>query len=306
MKVGQRSLPKYAHHFAPKIFTQAQLFTCLVLKQFFTTDYRGIVEYLRDMPELCKAMQLRRIPHYTTLHKASRRLLYFESVRELLLTTVKMNSRSCNRIEYAAADSSGFESGRISPYYVRRCARGQQTLKNPLYQTTTYTRFPKLAIICDCSTHMILAAWPTRGPTPDVHQLEALLNQLHSDFMLRRLLLDAGYDSHANHQRLRKERNILSYIPPYLGRPTFKPATSELRRLMQRHFATDASRRRINFGQRWQVETVFSMIKRNLDHAVAARSYHAQNREMLLLTITHNITILLFIIIADRFSTEQA
>ena len=74
---------------------------------------------------------------------------------------------------------------------------------------------------------------------------------------------------------------------------------------MQRHFATDASSQRIHFGQRWQVETVFSMIKRNLDHAVAARSYHAQNREMLLLAITYNITILLSIMFAERFSTEQ-
>ena len=305
MRVGQRSLPRYAHRFAPKTFTQAQLFACLVLKQFFGTDYRGIVVYLHDMPELCKAMQLARIPHYTTLQKASRRLLRFASVRELLLASVQMNSRSCNRIEYAAADSSGFESGRISPYFVRRCARGHRKLKNPLYQTTRYTKFPKLAIICDCSTHMILAAWPTRGPTPDVHQLGKLLHQLHADLTLRRLLLDAGYDSHANHQRLRDERNILSYIPPHHGRPTTKPASSELRRLMQRHFATDASRRRIHFGQRWQVETVFSMMKRNLDHAIAGRSYHAQNREMLLLAITHNITILVRIKIVKRFSTEQ-
>ena len=137
------------------------------------------------------------------------------------------------------------------------------------------------------------------------HQLERLLKELHSDLILRRLLLDAGYDSHANHQRLRNERNILSYIPPHHGRPSTKPASSALRRLMQRHFATDASRQRIHFGQRWQVETVFSMIKRNLDHAVAARSYHAQNREMLLLAITHNITILLSIMFAERFSTEQ-
>jgi len=248
MKVGQRSLPRYAHRFAPKTFTQAQLFTCLVLKQFFVTDYRGIVEYLQDMPELCSAMRLTRIPHYTTLQKAAPRLLRYSKVRGLLQTSVKMNSRSGNRIEYAAADSSGFESGRISPYFVRRRARGQKTLKNPLYETTRYTKFPKLALICDCRTHMILAAWPSRGPTPDVHQLERLLNQLHSDLTLRRLLLDAGYDSHDNHQRLRNERNILSYIPPYHGRPTVKPATSKLRRLMQHHFATDASRRRIHFG----------------------------------------------------------
>lgn len=306
MKVGQRSLPRYSHCFAPKKFTQAQLFTCLVLKQFFATDYRGITVYLHDMPELCEVMQLTTIPHYTTLQKASHRLLHFSCVRELLLASVKMNSRSCNTIEYAAADSSGFESGRISPYFVRRRSRGQKTLKNPLYVTTCYTKFPKLAIICDCKTHMILAAWPTRGPTPDVHQLMPLLNQLHSDFTLRRLLLDAGYDSHGNHLRLRKERNILSYIPPYLGRPTFKPASSELRRLMQRHFATDASRRRINFGQRWQVETVFSMMKRNLDHAIAGRSYHAQNRGMLLLAITYNITIFVFTKIVEGFSTEQS
>ncbi len=257
------------------------------------------------MPELCKAMQLTRIPHYTTLQKASQRLLSFAKVKHLIMTTVKMKSLSWKKIQYAAADSSGFESGRISPYFVRRCGRGQKKLKNPLYQTTSYTKFPKLAIICDCKTHMILAAWPTRGPSPDVHQLDKLLSQMHSDLILHRLLLDAGYDSHDNHQRLRNERNILSYIPPRHGRPSTKPASSKLRRLMQRHFATDASRRRIHFGQRWQVETVFSMIKRNLDHAVAARSYHAQNREMLLLAITHNITILLSIMLDERFSTEQ-
>ena len=168
---------------------------------------------------------------FHNIAESIRRLLHLASARKLLLESVNINSRSCNRIEYAAADSSGFESGRISPYYVSRCARG-------------------------------------RGPTPDMPQLEPLLNQLHSDLALRRLLLDAGYDNHGNHLRLRKERNILSYIPPHLGHPTAMPASSELRRLMQRHFATDVSRQRIHFGQHWQVETVSSMIKRNIDHAV--------------------------------------
>ena len=47
------------------------------------------------------------------------------------------------------------------------------------------------------------------------------------------------------------------------------------------------------------------MMKRNLDHAIAARSYHAQNREMLLLAITHNITIVVLMKIVVGFSTEQ-
>ena len=49
---AQRILPYYAHRFSPHRYSQPQLFTCLVLKTFFKTDYRGIVAILDDMPEL--------------------------------------------------------------------------------------------------------------------------------------------------------------------------------------------------------------------------------------------------------------
>ena len=47
--------------------------------------------------------------------------------------------------------------------------------------------------------------------------------------------------------------------------------------------------------RRWQVETVFSMIKRNQGDVLRARTYWSQNREMLLKVLTHNIAIILFI-----------
>ena len=46
------------------------------------------------------------------------------------------------------------------------------------------------------------------------------------------------------------------------------------------------------YGQRWQVETVFSMIKRNFGSALRARHYWSQCREMMLLVLTHNIAII--------------
>jgi hypothetical protein len=46
------------------------------------------------------------------------------------------------------------------------------------------------------------------------------------------------------------------------------------------------------YGQRWQVETVFSMVKRLLDSALTARSYSSQNREAALRFLTHNLMIL--------------
>ena len=72
---AQRALPAYAHRYSPKKFTQHQLFACLVLKEFLKADYRGVVSILADCPNLCAAIELQHVPHYTTLQKAADRLL---------------------------------------------------------------------------------------------------------------------------------------------------------------------------------------------------------------------------------------
>ena len=152
-----------------------------------------------------------------------------------------------------------------------------------------FTPWPKLSVICDSRNHLILAAHPGRGPAPDVNQLLPLLDRRSHHVILGRLVADAGYDSEANHQSLRDDHGIVSLIRPATRRVTAKPATGRYRRLMQRLFKRV---KRTRYGQRWQVETVFSMIKRNLGHALAARTYWARCREMMLLTLTHNLMIL--------------
>jgi len=46
------------------------------------------------------------------------------------------------------------------------------------------------------------------------------------------------------------------------------------------------------YGQRWQIETVFSMLKRDMGAALRARTYHSQNHEIRLRVLTHNLAIL--------------
>jgi len=87
--VARQSLPEYSHEFSPRRFTQHQLFACLVLKSFLNTDYRGVVALLSDCPSLAEAIGLERIPHFTTLQKAARRLLSRKCVDQLLETTLK-------------------------------------------------------------------------------------------------------------------------------------------------------------------------------------------------------------------------
>ncbi len=79
----------FANRFSPKRYTQHQLFACLTLKVFFKTDYRGIVQLLRDLSDLRRVLRLTHIPHFTTLQKASVRLLRRPRARRLLHATVR-------------------------------------------------------------------------------------------------------------------------------------------------------------------------------------------------------------------------
>ena len=74
-QVAQKALKAYSHRYSPKKFTQHQLFAVLVFKNFLRTDYRGVVKHLEDCKALADAIDLKTIPHFTTLQKASRRLL---------------------------------------------------------------------------------------------------------------------------------------------------------------------------------------------------------------------------------------
>ena len=96
---AQRALPAYAHRYSPKKFTQHQLFACLVLKEFLKADYRGIVNMLADCPNLCAAIELEHVPHYTTLQKAADRLLkktprIASSIKRLSQPPMRKSSRN--------------------------------------------------------------------------------------------------------------------------------------------------------------------------------------------------------------------
>jgi hypothetical protein len=106
---------------------------------------------------------------------------------------------------------------------------------------------------------------------------------------VRIAVADAGFDSEANHRMARRDLRVRSIIPPNAGRPTDKPAPTRLRRLMPLRFQRKADKK--YYGQRWQVETVNSMIKRNLGSALRARNAKRRSMELLLPVITHNLMI---------------
>ena len=94
--VAVQSLAAYSHLFSPKKFTQHQLFAVLVLKEFMRCDYRKVTQLLEECPDLCREIGLEPVPHFTTIQKASKRLLTFAGTRSLLKSTVKLaRKKSC-------------------------------------------------------------------------------------------------------------------------------------------------------------------------------------------------------------------
>jgi Transposase DDE domain len=155
------------------------------------------------------------------------------------------------------------------------------------------SRLPKLSLACDSATHLILSATASTGAGGDQPFFgELLYHARRRCNVMRCVVADAGYDSEDNHRTARLDLRVRSIIPPRSGRPTSKPPppTQPLRRAMHHRFAR--KRDRALYGQRWQSETVNSMIKRNLGSALRARTTVHRRHELLLRVLTHNIMLL--------------
>ena len=283
---AKQILPAYSHKFSPKKFTQPQLVTCLVLKEFFTTDYRGITAILEDSSDLRKVLELTAVPHFTTLQKAARNLLTKKKMQKLMagiLQTATEHKLMRTTIQLAALDGTGFESHHVSTYFVQRKDR---TAKEG-YQTTQYTRFPKVGIVCDTGNHLVICGIPERGPRFDRTHFRSALKAAVQQKRIKNLAADAGYDGEANHVHARGTYDIRTIIPPTIGRRSEALPRTKYRKLMRTRFPQQL------YGQRWQVETVMSMLKRNLGSALRARTYWSQCREIMLRLFTHNVMIVL-------------
>jgi hypothetical protein len=75
LSLAREALPAYSSKFSRQDFTQHQLFAVLALKTFLKTDYRGVAQFLADFAELRDDLGLAKVPNYSTLCYAERRLV---------------------------------------------------------------------------------------------------------------------------------------------------------------------------------------------------------------------------------------
>jgi hypothetical protein len=186
LEAATAAVPLYSHRNSPKLYTQPQLLACLVVKEFRRLDYRGAETLLSEWSDLREVLGLKRVPRFTTLQTASRRLLRKPSA-DAILQKVLAQCRKAKllkkRTARAAIDSTGMETRHVSAYYTQRCSRHKGHLKH---------RYPKVTLICDTKNHLILGALTDRGPKPDACEFEKTLIDTLKQQWFTTLLGDAG------------------------------------------------------------------------------------------------------------------
>lgn len=288
-RVASRHLPDYPSRFSRRDrATQPQLFACLVLRQFYNLSYRRTEALLRDCPDLRRAIRMTCVPDHNTLCDAFERLARQDVVARMLDTLV----RACGEAGLlgldarpAAADSSCYESRHVSRHFERR----RRDSSDASERSATVRGLPKLAICVACACHLILSFWTGTGMGGDHPHLDALAYHAWRRAPVTTLVADAGYDSEAAHAFLREDLNVESIIPATIGRPTGKLPSTPYRRLMARAMAEPDVR--AVYGQRWQVETANSMMKRNYGSALRAATPARRERELMLKVLVHNLAI---------------
>jgi hypothetical protein len=302
-ELARQFMPDYSSRFSRKDFTLPQLFACLVLREHQKKSYRGVTALLEDCPDWRAEIGLSRTPDHNTLCRAFKHLIKrgrMNRMLDVMAAWGRQKGMIQGRIKPVAVDSSMFESRHVSRHFQKRqeqtarqerkkAAKALKTAANRR-RSQVVKRLPKLSLAVASASHLILAARATTGAGGDQPFFEPLLRDARRRVNIHIAVADAGYDSEANHRLARQELGVRSIIPPNAGRPTAKPAPTRFRRLMQQRFKRKADKR--YYGQRWQVETVNSMIKRNLGSALRAKTARRRSMELLLRVVTHNLMIM--------------
>ena len=112
MRLGGRHLADYGSARSRHDFTQRQLMSCLILRAYLKTTYRGLIEVLDGHSRLRAVLGMEdKLPHYTTLQKFGTRseVLQFADVMiaQIGQAALRAQGRREPEVAYRAAARRG-------------------------------------------------------------------------------------------------------------------------------------------------------------------------------------------------------
>jgi hypothetical protein len=252
MRLGQRHLADYGAVTSRHDFTQRQLLTCLILRVYLKTTYRGLLDLLASSPGLRAQIGLTdKRPHFTTLHKFSRRSEVL-TIAQKLVAAIGQSAGNKEAEVGAAMDAPGLSRTPVSAYFTSR--RGRK-----------FRRWVKVGVVILTGSLLPVALAVDLQPTHDCVQARTLLAQAQAVSQPAKLYADAGYDAEWIHVRCREHWGVASVIPTNPRRVGGSPGGAWRAQMTPDYLAQQGYR------QRWKVESFFSALKRTMGSTLSAR-----------------------------------
>jgi len=233
--------------------------------KYMKTNYRDIVDWINGHI-ITKILKLRKIPHFTTLHKFFQRFStrLFEKI---LVQTVRQFDALDARV---AIDSSGYSSHHVSKYFVWR-----------INGRTRRKFFMKDSIVVDTDKQIILSHYSRIGPSHDNIEFKPLIKKARKRMDIVLVTADKGYDDESNH-RLVRSMNAACIIPVREWKNS-RTRRGYYRRKMVKNFNKKL------YGERNKSETVFFVIKKKFGEELSSRSTLLKKREIKMKNIVYNL-----------------
>jgi len=252
MKLGQRYLADYGATRSRHDFTQRQLMTCLILRAYLKTTYRGVLDLLAASPTLRQRMGLReKLPHFTTLQKFCARSQVLAIAQKLVADIGQQAAEQTSGQTVMAMDATGLARTTVSDYFTSR--RGRKL-----------RRWVKVAVMVVAGSMLPAALAIDLKPTHDCVQARSLLAQAQT-IQPAQLLADSGYDAEWIHVHCREQWGVSSVIPA-VQRRLDGTIGGKWRAQMTAQYLQQQG-----FTRRWTVESFFSALKRTMGSSLSAR-----------------------------------
>jgi hypothetical protein len=253
MRLGQRHLAEYGATRSRHDFTQRQLMSCLILRAYLKTTYRGVLDVLAASASLRRCLGLDdKLPHYTTLQKFSARSQVLAVAQKLVSAIGQSAAKQSAGETSVAMDATGLARTTVSDYFCSK--RGRR-----------FRRWVKVSVVVFCGSLLPVALVVDLKPTHDCAHAPELLAQAQATARPERLYADAGYDAEWIHEQCREQWGVQSVIQP-VQRRADGTLGGKWRAKMSPEYLKAA-----NYGRRWAVESFFSALKRTMGSALSAR-----------------------------------
>ena len=258
-----KAIPKYFSRFSNKIFSNHQKLILLVLRQKLNSNYRNLIELLK-ITNIPKIIGLKRIPHFTTLIRFSRKLSPI-LVRKLLIYSCRMSKPKKLKL---GVDATGLSTDKGSSYYIMRMGKMQKQRR--VIQITACALLDK---------QLVSSIRLQRRKTVVNNLFMPVVRESAEIADVKYVAADKGYDGNFNHHFVMKYLNAQSLI--CIKKTKFKKHW--IKKLAEKQFDKKL------YHQRSKIETIFSVIKRKYGSSVYGKSGLTQKREGMQKVITYNI-----------------